>query len=140
VNRPSLWTDTVADSIPEPRPGQAILLVDDEEDICSSFRLLAEAQLPGVQVHTATSPEEGLETLQRQPVGAVISDYRMPGMDGVEFLRRVRELQPEARRILLTAVEGDPSGVEPGLVHAFVPKMAAPREMMQRLRQAAGLQ
>ena len=118
---------------------KVVLLVDDEEDICSSFRLLAEAQLPGVKVHTSTGPEDGLELLRSHAVDAVISDYRMPGMDGVAFLRRVRDLQPQARRILLTAVEGDPSGIEPGLVHAFLPKMAAPRDMMQRVKVAAGL-
>lgn len=78
-----------------------VLLVDDEENILRAIqRLLMDEDF---DIETATSGEAALEKLQTlQNVGLIVSDQRMPGMNGAEFLGRTRENIPHAQRILLT--------------------------------------
>ena len=78
-----------------------ILLVDDDEWIRDSLRLFFEAE--GCNLLTFETAEEGMEAVKRQAYDIVISDYKLPGMDGLEFLRRVKEKQPNAFEILITA-------------------------------------
>lgn len=92
--------------IPDPDPAAAgqtpatLLFVDDEPSILSALRRLFRPT--GHRVLTAESGSAGLEILQREAVHLVISDMRMPQMDGSQFLERARALQPRATRILLT--------------------------------------
>lgn len=80
---------------------ESILLVDDEEDIRS---LLLDLVSPfNVRILVARSGEECLDLLQKESVFIIISDYRMPGMDGIELCRRVRGVRPLLPFILLTA-------------------------------------
>src|SRR6185369_2130 len=78
-----------------------VLLVDDEENILNALqRLLMDEDF---DIETATSGEAALALLQTlQNVGLIVSDQRMPGMNGAEFLGRSREFAPHAQRILLT--------------------------------------
>ena len=67
-----------------------ILFVDDERNVLKSIRRLFLDE--DYEIFCANSGEEGLEVLEEErPVHIIISDYKMPGMDGVEFLRQVRE-------------------------------------------------
>lgn len=79
-----------------------VLLVDDEENILRSIsRLLLEDD--NLEVLTASSGAEGLKVLGGNlDVGLILSDQRMPGMNGAEFLQKARELAPEAVRMVLT--------------------------------------
>lgn len=86
-----------------PTQAQRILVVDDEADIREALSDLLEATIPGVQVMLAASGEEGVEKIRDHEVDVIISDYRMPGMDGLEFLRHAMETRPQAARILITA-------------------------------------
>jgi len=78
-----------------------ILLVDDDEWIRDSLSLFFEAE--GCNLLTFETAEEGMEAVKQQVYDIVISDYKLPGMDGLEFLRRVKEKQPNAFEILITA-------------------------------------
>jgi CheY-like chemotaxis protein len=80
-----------------------ILVVDDEE---SSAFLLSEnlAELgPEYRVETACSAEEALQKTAAESFDLVITDLRMPGLDGLELLERVRAAHPQTRLILITA-------------------------------------
>jgi response regulator RpfG family c-di-GMP phosphodiesterase len=83
-----------------PGPAGIILCVDDEPNILAALRRLFRGQ--GYEVHTCDSGRAGLELLAAQPVDIVISDMRMPEMDGVEFLEQVRSRWPDTLRLLLT--------------------------------------
>jgi DNA-binding NtrC family response regulator len=78
-----------------------ILLVDDEEMVVTSIKSFLTLETD-YQVVAFTSPEEALEFVRKNKVDLVVSDYLMPNIDGIEFLAQVKDLQPEATRILLT--------------------------------------
>lgn len=78
-----------------------VLLVDDEELVLSTLRTLLEME-GGFQILEFSDSLRAIEELGRTPVDIVISDYLMPGFNGVEVLKTARSLQPEAMRILLT--------------------------------------
>jgi adenylate cyclase len=81
----------------------AILVVDDEPDVLDSIVDLLRAELPGVQVWPAPDGPQALDILRRERLDAILSDYRMPGMDGLELLTKARQVAPDAARILVTA-------------------------------------
>ena len=77
-----------------------LLLVDDEPNVLSSLKRLLRPQ--GYRIFTAESGAEGLEIMARDTVDLVISDMRMPEMNGAQFLEQVNQRWPDAIRILLT--------------------------------------
>ncbi len=86
-------------SMPVPVPAQ-ILLVDDNEMGLTARKTLLEEQ--GYSVTMATSGEAALEMLRRSPFDLVITDFRMPGMNGIELIRQIREERPQIPVILLS--------------------------------------
>lgn len=77
-----------------------ILIVDDEPCVRSSLARLLQSE--GYDTLLAEGAEDGLALLEKRAVSAVISDYRMPGQSGIEFLSRVKTAYPEPIRLLLT--------------------------------------
>ncbi|GAB6059180.1 STAS domain-containing protein [Desulfonatronum parangueonense] len=77
-----------------------ILVIDDEKPTLSMFRLFLNAY--GFTVFTAENGEEGLEVFQKEEPAIVITDIKMPGMDGLEVLKRIKELNPLAEVIIIT--------------------------------------
>jgi DNA-binding NtrC family response regulator len=77
------------------------MLVDDEEMVVTSLRALLQLETD-YDLHCFTNPKEAARHLETTPVDVVITDYMMPGMNGLELLARAKELQPEAARVLLT--------------------------------------
>jgi CheY-like chemotaxis protein len=77
-----------------------ILLVDDNPDGLLVRRLLLEELGYGVQI--ALNGEEGLKLFETARFDVVVTDFRMPRMDGMELIRRIRILDPNARIILLS--------------------------------------
>ena len=76
------------------------LFVDDEPNILNALKRLFRG--PQRTILTATSGAAGLDLLAEHQVDVVVSDMRMPEMDGATFLRHVREKSPDTQRILLT--------------------------------------
>ena len=84
----------------EARPPNTLLLVDDESHILTSLQRLL--QQDGYQVLSARSAAEGFELLALHSVQVVLCDQRMPGMNGTEFLDRIKSLYPDTLRIILS--------------------------------------
>ncbi|MEO5720607.1 MAG: response regulator [Chthoniobacterales bacterium] len=76
-----------------------VLVIDDEMGPRESLRMLLK---PNYQVHTANSVEAGLRLLREKRPDAVVSDIRMPGTNGIDGLRRIREIDPHVAVIMLT--------------------------------------
>ena len=103
----------------ERRPAN-ILIVDDDDLVLSSLRGVFALQTD-YDVAEAIDPNKALEMLERQPLDVVISDFLMPQMNGIEFLKKVRRIQPEAIRLLLTGYADKENAIkainEVGLYH-----------------------
>jgi response regulator RpfG family c-di-GMP phosphodiesterase len=79
---------------------EKILMVDDEASVLDGYRRLLGRQF---DLETALGPQKGLEKIDQEgSFAVVVSDMRMPGMNGIEFLTRVMERMPDAVRIMLT--------------------------------------
>ncbi len=87
-----------------------ILIVDDEKNI--RLTLSQALETLGAQIDTAANGEEALAKLKEKTFGLILLDIRMPGMDGMEVLRRVREVRPDIRVIMITAYGTVESAVE----------------------------
>jgi len=99
------------------------LFVDDEPHVLSALR----RQLQNLfAIETAPNGEEGLDVIQaRGPFAVVVSDYRMPGMNGVTFLSKVRDLAPDTVRVVLTGhadMEAAIAAVNEGNIFRFLTK------------------
>ncbi|TMA39920.1 MAG: response regulator, partial [Deltaproteobacteria bacterium] len=101
------------------------LLVVDDEPLALNLIERTFAAEADMDVRVTTSPIRGLEIADRQELDLIITDQRMPEMDGLAFLGRVRERRPRAHRILLTAypeMEVALRAINDGLVYRFVLK------------------
>lgn len=114
-----------------------ILCVDDEPNILSSLRRLFRAK--GYAVMVANSGQEGLEMLEKEPVDLIISDMRMPEMDGAQFLERVRQRWPETLRLLLTGyadVQSIINAINRGEIYRYITKPWDDNDIILIVRQA----
>jgi diguanylate cyclase (GGDEF)-like protein len=105
------------------RAQPTLLLVDDEPSILSSLKRLLRGD--GYRILTANSGQEGLDVLAGHPVDVIVSDQRMPGMTGVEFLRTVRQSYPDTVRIVLsgfTELQTVTDAVNAGAIYKFLTK------------------
>jgi DNA-binding NtrC family response regulator len=87
--------------MPEEAKGQTVLIVDDEEMVLTSLRSFLALETD-YNVVVYNSAPEALTHVEKNDVNLVISDYLMPEMDGITFLKKVRELKPYVPRIILT--------------------------------------
>lgn len=88
-----------------------VLLVDDEDMILTSIRtlLMLEADY---EVACFTNPAEAARHLETSQVDITVSDYMMPGMNGIQLLGEAKRLQPEATRVLLTGHADKASAIQ----------------------------
>ena len=102
---------------------RTLLLVDDEENVTSALvRLL---RRDGYRILRASSGEEGLGLLAENEIGVIISDQRMPGMTGVEFLSVVKTHYPDTVRIVLsgyTELNSVTEAINRGAIYKFLTK------------------
>jgi CheY-like chemotaxis protein len=88
----------------------SVLVIDDEPVVLDLFaRILGEK---GLSTRTARNADEALELLAREDFGCVLADKNLPGMDGIELVRRVRQAQPHCACIVMTAYASTESVVE----------------------------
>ena len=88
----------------------SVLVVDDEPIVLQVFsRVLSEK---GLRTRTASNAEEALKLLDEGGIACVLADKNMPGMDGIEMLRRVREAQPHCAFIVMTGYASTESAIE----------------------------
>ena len=119
------------------RPGPTVLVVDDEPRVLDALEAILAAEF---RVLRADSGEEALRLLPGADVAVIVTDYRMPGMTGVELLRRSQEAAPDAVRIVLTAytdVDSLMEAINTGRIYHFVPKPWDPNELLLVVRRAA---
>jgi response regulator RpfG family c-di-GMP phosphodiesterase len=108
----------------------SLLIVDDEPNVLSALRrmCLNRTLLPAIpdpSVTTFTSPLEAIDYVRDHVVDLVISDFRMPEMDGATFLTRVKGIRPDAARIILSAcadLEGIARAINDAGIFRFVTK------------------
>ena len=118
-------------------PTTTILLVDDEPRVLDALEAILAAEF---RVLRAESGEDALRLLQAEEVAVILTDYRMPGMTGVELLRRSQEIVPDAIRIVLTAytdVDSLMEAINTGRIYHFVPKPWDPTDLALVVRRAA---
>ena len=77
-----------------------ILVIDDEKPTLSMFRLFLDAY--GYTVYTAENGTEGLAIFQKEKPEIVLTDIKMPGIDGLAILRQIKEIDPNAAVIVIT--------------------------------------
>jgi len=87
-----------------------LLLIDDEADVQYSFRRIFDS--PEVQLHTASTGEDGLQLIQQIRPDLVITDLRMAGLNGLETLRRIRQMDAKLPVILMTAYGTTQTAIE----------------------------
>ncbi len=118
----------------------ALLFVDDESNILSSLKRLFRPL--GYRIHTALGGPKGLEILAREEIDLVISDMRMPGMDGAEFLEEVAKQWPNTVRILLTGYSDLGStiaAINNGHIYRYVAKPWEEHELTLTIKHALEL-
>jgi response regulator RpfG family c-di-GMP phosphodiesterase len=107
---------------------EKILFVDDEPDVLEGYERLLHKEF---SVHTAVGAARGLEAIaaaEQKPFAIVVSDIRMPEMDGVQFLSRVRVISPDSVRIALTGhadIQTATDAVNEGSIFRFLTKPCA---------------
>ena len=118
---------------------EKILAVDDDPNILSAMQRNLRRQF---EIDTAQGPQEGIKHLEgRGPYAVVISDLRMPEMDGIQFLTRAKEIAPETIRMMLTGhadVEVAIDAVNEGSIFRFLTKPCPPIRLVQAF--TAGLE
>ena len=100
-------TPAAADHLARARVGARVVIVDDRATARSLLEGLARSLEPGVTVESFADPQEALTHMQRITPDLIITDYRMPGMDGIEFTRRIRATRrlADVPIIIVTVVE-----------------------------------
>lgn len=112
-----------------------ILFVDDDTRVLDGLKRMLHGE---IEIETASSGTEGLATIYLfGPFAIVISDMRMPGLDGAEFLARVRELSPNTVRMLLTGhkdLKRAIAAVNEAQIFRYLSKPCEKEEMLSAIR------
>jgi len=106
-----------------------ILIVDDQVEILNTLKRTFKKDY---SVFTASGGEEALKIIAENEIAVILSDQRMPEMDGVVFLKKVMQIQPEAIRILITGyadVEASINAVNEAQIYQYISKPFEPDEL-----------
>ena len=120
-------------------PRARVLFVDDEERILTALKTIFRGRY---HVLTAANGKEALDFISKFKIPVIVSDQRMPGMLGVELLRRARDLSPDSVRILLTGYSDLASivgSINEGEVYRFISKPWDNQELQQVIAEAVDI-
>ena len=119
-------------------PEKTILIVDDEKNVRTTLSQALEDL--GRPLASAVNGEDALRRLRELDVGVMLLDLRMPGIDGLEVLRRVARERPEVRVVVITAYGAVPDVVEAMKLGAvdFLEKPFSPEEVRTVVRRILG--
>lgn len=123
----------------EELPPLRILLVDDEEAILSSLR--RSLRSPNYFLKSFNDPRAALKHIEKNAYDLIISDYRMPNMDGVTLLSEARQYQPQAVRLILsgyTDKEALLDSINKAHIYQFICKPWDDHSLRQSVNQALG--
>ena len=115
-----------------------VLLVDDEQDFLET--LSSRLEMRGLKVSAVTSGEQAIAEAREQEYDAIVVDLSMPGIDGLETLKRIKADNPNAEIIMLTGHGSVASGVEAMKLGAgdFLQKPVELSELMSKIGEAKG--
>jgi DNA-binding NtrC family response regulator len=116
---------------------RTVLLVDDDTSMLTFHQKLLVSE--GYHILTATSARDGFDVLARHHVDVVVADYEMPEMNGIEFLKRVKQLYPSIVRIMLSGASDMHSliaTINESAIYKFLEKPVSARPFRQTLREA----
>ena len=116
---------------------RTVLLVDDDATMLTFHQKLLASE--GYRILTATSALDGFDILARHHVDVIVTDYMMPEMNGIEFLKRVRQLYPSIVRLMLSGASDMHSliaTINEGAIYKFLEKPASARPFRRALRDA----
>ncbi|MES2841290.1 MAG: HD domain-containing phosphohydrolase [Pseudomonadota bacterium] len=137
MTTPVLQEPPAADAIDSEMVAPTVLTVDDEPSVLSALRRVFRAQ--GIKTLQATSAAEGLILLESNHVDLVISDMRMPEMDGARFLERVKAHDESIVRILLTGyadISSTVAAINKGAIHRYIAKPWDDNDLVLAVREA----
>jgi len=103
--------------------GYSVLIVDDEPNVLNALQRLFAGE--GYRLFMVEIAEEGLKVLEREHIDLIISDQKMPGMNGIEFLEKTVELYPDIIRIIITGhaeLDDTIRAVNSGCIYKFIIK------------------
>lgn len=113
-----------------------LLIVDDEVEVLASLKSMFRRHYT---VYTAHRAEEALQILREKPIHVVVTDQRMPGMTGTDFLAKVSEEFPDVVRLMITGyadIESVIEAINRGHVYRYISKPWDPAELESMVRQA----
>ena len=117
-----------------------IIFVDDDENILRGLRRMLKSMSAEWGMAYASSGQEALALMSRQPFDVIVSDMRMPQMDGVELLLKVKTLFPETVRIILSGYSEKESILRTvGPAHQYLAKPCSSDELIQTINRTINL-
>lgn len=116
-----------------PSLGNKILVIEDNAYVLEAFELVLHSS--GYETIAVSTAEEALSLIRNSHFDIIISDYRLPGMDGIEFFRRAKPHTPTSTKILISAygIEDVTSRAGPAGIHYFFEKPFSIQTLIARL-------
>ncbi len=115
-----------------------IMIVDDEENILSSLNRILKSERD-LEIVSHSDPHAALANANRSEFHLFLSDYRMPSMDGVNFLVNTKNSNPNAMRLIISGAADFTAlmdAINQAEIYRFIPKPIQVQELLQTLRQA----